>query len=95
MLKVLAREYFSAKPGPGNAAPNIGLQNQLRFVLLERAGYSDSLLNDLLDAVTYRLGLLHEADYFREQMGLGFPSIFGVDTILWRHNDTSKDRSRK
>lgn len=28
-------------------------------------------------------------------MGLEFPSMFDVDTILWRHNDTSKDRSRK
>lgn len=47
MLRVLAQEYFSAKPGPDNATPNIGLHNRLRSVILERFDYSNSQLNDM------------------------------------------------
>ncbi|PKY09253.1 hypothetical protein P168DRAFT_301800 [Aspergillus campestris IBT 28561] len=31
--KYLAEEYFAAKPGPNEAAPNIGLHNCLQYVL--------------------------------------------------------------
>ena len=80
-LKYLAEEYFAAKPGPNEAASNIGLHNCLRSVL-KGATYWKEKVDSLTETTSYRLGAMYEADYLIEQIGLKFPSIFGME-IPW------------
>lgn len=80
-LKYLAEEYFAAKPGPNETASNIGLHNCLRSVL-KGDTYSKEKVDSLTETTSYRLGVMYEADYLREQIVLRFPSIFGME-ITW------------
>jgi hypothetical protein len=80
-LKYLAEEYFAAKPGLNEASPNIGLHNCLRSVL-KGGTYSKEKVDGLTETTSYRLGAMYEADYLREQIGLKFPSIFGME-VHW------------
>ncbi|KAJ6114010.1 hypothetical protein N7523_007327 [Penicillium sp. IBT 18751x] len=80
-LKYLAEEYFAAKPGPNEVASNIGLHNCLRSVL-KGDTFSKERVDDLTETTSYRLGAMCEADYLREEIGLNFPSIFGME-IPW------------
>ncbi|CAG7948665.1 unnamed protein product [Penicillium nalgiovense] len=89
-LKYLAEEYFAAKPGPNEAAPNIGLHNCLRSVL-NGATYSEQKVDSLTETTAYRLGAMYEADYLREQIGLKVPSIFGMETPLAQIENQSRN----
>ncbi|KAJ5302207.1 hypothetical protein N7508_007070 [Penicillium antarcticum] len=80
-LKYLAEEYFAAKPGLNEAAPNIGLHNCLQTVL-KGGTYPKKKVDGLTETTSYRLGAMYEADFLREQAGLKFPSIFGME-VLW------------
>ncbi|PLB33765.1 uncharacterized protein BDW47DRAFT_129648 [Aspergillus candidus] len=90
-LKYLAEEYFAAKPGLNEAAPNIGLHNCLRFVL-NGTTYSNDKVESLTETTAYRLGAMHEADYLREQIGLEFPSIFGMEICFVSMERRSSNR---
>lgn len=85
-LKYLAEEYFAEKPGPNETSSNIGLHNCLRSVL-KGDTYSKEKVDSLTETTSYRLGVMYEADYLREQIGLKFPSIFGMEFNWGRRSE--------
>lgn len=87
-LRFFAQEYFAAHPGPDALAPNVSLHNNLRR-FLKGTTYPKEILDGLIENTVYRLASMHEADYFREQLGLDCPSIFTTENLELVHNKSS------
>lgn len=85
-LQVLARAYLDSQPGVDSAGPNVALHNKLRSIVrgTNDFNFDESKIDSMINAVTYRLGSKHEADYHRSQMGIDFPSIFQIEPVMWR-----------
>ncbi|KAJ5894258.1 hypothetical protein N7495_005949 [Penicillium taxi] len=79
--RILAHEYLTSFPGFDELSPNMTVHYGLRNIL-KGVEISNHKLDNLTQTVVYRLGSMHEADYFRELAGADFPSIFKID-IPW------------
>lgn len=82
-LQHQAREYLSSNPGPDNLSKNVAVHYRFRRFLKDPHFLDKGSMTDLLEIVTYRLSVLHQADEYAEIMGINLPSIKECDVHAW------------
>lgn len=88
-LRLRAKEYLKAKPGHDNRAFNVALHGCLMASFRGDHTENDKL-ESILNRVTYRLGLMHEADDYVAAMEIILPSCIGFSVEDHKPTDHKK-----